>query len=64
MKKILIHNFSVKRGSFTLKPLSLTIEKGEIFAILGRTWAGNTVLLEASGGSLLPHDPSVFSVHP
>ena len=50
MKKILIHNFSVKRGSFTLKPLSLTIEKGEIFAILGRTGSGKTVLLEAIGG--------------
>ena len=50
MKKILIHNFSVRRGSFTLKPLSLTIEKGEIFAILGRTGSGKTVLLEAIGG--------------
>ena len=36
MKEIIIHNFTVKRGSFTLYPLSLTIEKGEIFAILGR----------------------------
>ena len=50
MKKILIHNFSVRRGSFTLKPLSLTIEKGEIFAILGRTGSGKTVLLETIGG--------------
>ena len=50
MKEILIHNFTVKRGSFTLNPLSLTIEKGEIFAILGRTGSGKTVLLEAIGG--------------
>ena len=50
MKKIVIHNFSVQRGSFTLNPLSLTVEKGEIFAILGRTGSGKTVLLEAIGG--------------
>ena len=50
MKEIIIHNFTVKRGSFTLYPLSLTIEKGEIFAILGRTGSGKTVLLEAIGG--------------
>ena len=49
MKEIIIHNFTVKRGSFTLYPLSLTIEKGEIFAILGRTGSGKTVLLEAIG---------------
>lgn len=50
MKEIVIHNFSVRRGCFTLKPLSLSIEKGEIFAILGRTGSGKTVLLEAIGG--------------
>lgn len=50
MEEIIIHNFTVKRGSFTLYPLSLTIEKGEIFAILGRTGSGKTVLLEAIGG--------------
>ncbi len=50
MKEIVIHDFSVRRGSFTLKPLSLTIEKGQIFAILGRTGSGKTVLLEAIGG--------------
>lgn len=50
MKEIVIHNFTVQRGSFTLKPLSITIGKGEIFAILGRTGSGKTVLLEAIGG--------------
>ncbi len=55
MKEIKVCHFSVKRGSFILKPLSLTIEKGEIFAILGRTGSGKTVLLEAMGG-MFPGD--------
>lgn len=50
MKEIVIRNFSVKRGNFTLQPISLTIKKGEIFAVLGRTGSGKTVLLEAIGG--------------
>ena len=60
MKEILIHNFTVKRGSFTLNPLSLTIEKGEIFAILGRTGSGKTVLLEAIGGMFPGNGGSVL----
>ena len=50
MNQIVINNFSVKRGSFTLSPISLTIQKGEIFAILDRTGSGKTVLLEAISG--------------
>ncbi|MDO4554289.1 MAG: ATP-binding cassette domain-containing protein [Lachnospiraceae bacterium] len=48
--KIDIQNFSVKRGTFTLKPLSLSIRQGEIFAILGRTGSGKTILLESIAG--------------
>ena len=50
MSKIEIKNFSAKRGTFKLKPFDLTIEDGEIFAILGYTGSGKTVLLEAIGG--------------
>ena len=50
MSKIEIKNFSAKRGTFELKPFDLTIEDGEIFAILGYTGSGKTVLLEAIGG--------------
>ena len=50
MKEIKIENFSVKKGSFRLKPVNLTIKKGEIFSILGRTGSGKTVLLEAIAG--------------
>ncbi len=59
MNEIIIHNFSVKRGSFTLNPVSLTIKKGEIFAILGRTGSGKTVLMEAIGG-MFPGDCGVI----
>ncbi len=55
MTEVEIREFSVKRGSFRLKPVSLTIEKGEIFAILGYTGSGKTVLLEAIGG-MFPGD--------
>lgn len=55
MSEIVIRNFSVKRGDFTLKSLSFTVKKGEIFAILGRTGSGKTVLLEAISG-MFPGD--------
>ncbi len=44
--KIQIEKFSVARGNFRLKNIDLEIKSGEIFAILGRTGAGKTVLLE------------------
>ena len=55
MNQLVINNFSVKRGSFALSPISLTIQMGEIFAILGRTGSGKTVLLEAISG-MFPGD--------
>ena len=50
MSKIEIKNFTAERGTFKLRPFDLTIEDGEIFAILGYTGSGKTVLLEAIGG--------------
>ena len=50
MSVLTVENFSVRRGGFTLGPISLEIPDGEIFAILGRTGAGKTVLLEAMSG--------------
>lgn len=55
MKEITIDRFTVKRGNFLLKPVSLTIRKGEIFAILGYTGSGKTVLLESICG-MFPGD--------
>ena len=54
-----------------LKPVSLTIEKGEIFGILGYTGSGKTVLLEAicgmfpgTQGKILYDDKEVLNISP
>ena len=60
MKEITIDHFTVKRGNFLLKPVSLTIKKGEIFAILGYTGSGKTVLLEAICGMFPGKDGNVL----
>ena len=50
MNTIECRNLVVKRGDFTLGPINLSIEKGEIFCILGRTGSGKTVFLETLAG--------------
>lgn len=45
-----INDFSLVRGQFQLNQICLEIESGEIFAILGPTGAGKTVLLESIAG--------------
>lgn len=48
---IRIDRLLVTRGSFTLRIDELTVRPREIFAILGETGAGKTVLLEAIAGA-------------
>jgi len=45
-----IVNFSLKKGSFQLSDISCEIFPHEIFAILGKTGAGKTLLLESIAG--------------
>lgn len=40
----------IERGTFKLGPIDLSVKEGEIFAILGRTGSGKTVLLETLAG--------------
>ncbi|MGN1033543.1 MAG: ABC transporter ATP-binding protein [Intestinibacter sp.] len=47
---ITIENYSLKLGNFTLNNINLEIKEGEIFAILGKTGSGKTVLLESIAG--------------
>jgi ABC-type Fe3+/spermidine/putrescine transport system ATPase subunit len=47
---IKIENLSVDLGEFKLKNVSLTVQNGEYFIILGPTGAGKTVLLESIAG--------------
>lgn len=46
-----IRDLTVHRGSFTLRVERLSIAPREVFAILGRTGAGKTVLMEAIAGA-------------
>ena len=50
MNAIEIKDMEIKRGGFELGPINLTVGEGEIFAILGRTGSGKTVLLETLAG--------------
>ncbi len=45
-----VRNFSLRRGSFSLKNISFVVNSKEIFAILGETGAGKTLLLESIAG--------------
>ncbi|MCR5582872.1 MAG: ATP-binding cassette domain-containing protein [Eggerthellaceae bacterium] len=46
-----VHNLMVTRGEFTLRVDELHIEPGEVFAILGTTGSGKTVLMESIAGA-------------
>ena len=60
MKTIRIADFSIRKGNFLLHPVNLTIPPSEIFAILGRTGSGKTVLLEAIAGMYRGDQGAVF----
>jgi ABC-type Fe3+/spermidine/putrescine transport system ATPase subunit len=47
---IKVSNLTVRVGGFSLREVSLDIDSGEYFIILGPTGAGKTVLLEAIAG--------------
>jgi ABC-type sugar transport system ATPase subunit len=55
-----VKNLSVKRGKFSLKNLSLTINKGESLALIGPSGAGKTLFLETILGLRKPSNGSVF----
>lgn len=48
---IKIHDLRVRRGSFVLNVSTLDVRPREIFAILGSTGSGKTVLMEAIAGA-------------
>ncbi len=45
-----IKDMKMKVGEFELGPINLGINKGEVFAILGKTGAGKTLLIELIAG--------------
>lgn len=54
-----IDHLKIKRGSFTLEELSFAIGRHEILAIIGKTGAGKTLLLEAMTGFNRPKSGGV-----
>ena len=55
-----IQDYSIQRGNFLLKNVNLCIFEKEIFAILGKSGAGKTVLLESIAGFLPPTKGSIL----
>ncbi len=47
---IKMSNFSIVRGSFKLNNINLSIDDGEVLAIVGKTGSGKTLLLESLAG--------------
>ncbi|MDK2905387.1 MAG: molybdate transport system ATP-binding protein [Eubacteriaceae bacterium] len=45
-----INDYSIKLGNFSLKRINLQVIEGEIFALLGKTGSGKTILLESIAG--------------
>jgi len=55
-----VKDLTVKRGNFLLDHVSLSVRPREIFAILGSTGSGKTLLLEAIAGFYKPEKGEVI----
>lgn len=55
-----VENVSVRRGSFLLDNVNFSVRENEIMAILGKTGAGKTLLLETIAGFNLPQSGAVM----
>ncbi len=56
---IRLDNVSIQLPGFSLAPLSLSVEEGEFFMLVGPSGAGKTMILEAIAG-LQPHRGEIF----
>ncbi len=57
--KICADDYSVSLGGFSLKNITLEIQEKEIYAILGKTGSGKSVLLESLAGFYEPASGSI-----
>ena len=55
-----VEQLIVHRGSFLLDRISFSVGPGEVVAILGRTGAGKTLMLETMAGFCRPDGGAVF----
>jgi ABC-type sugar transport system ATPase subunit len=57
---IKINNLTVRVKNFSIRNINIEINEGEIFAILGKTGAGKSMLLETIAGFYQPDCGAVF----
>lgn len=57
---ITLDNVSHEWGEFSLKNVTLSVERGEYFVILGPTGAGKTLILETIAGFHIPGEGHIF----
>ncbi len=57
---LIFQDFCLRKGSFQLKDISFSLHTREIFAILGKSGAGKTLLLESAAGFYSPHHGQIL----
>lgn len=55
-----LNNISIKLGEFHLKDISLELEDGDYFVLLGKSGAGKTVLLEIVAGLINQNSGEIY----
>jgi molybdopterin-binding protein len=55
-----LKNISVNKGTFSLRSVSFTVEKGDYFILLGVSGAGKSMVLETIAGLVSPDSGSVL----
>ncbi len=60
MNPLVFDNFCLTRGSMHIQNISFTLQEKEMFAILGRTGAGKTLLLESAAGFYPPERGNIY----
>ena len=60
MTPLVFDHFCLTRGSMHIKDISFSLQEKETFAILGRTGAGKTLLLESAAGFYAPEKGRVI----
>ena len=60
MMPLAFDDFCLTRGSMHIKNISFSLEYREIFAVLGRTGAGKTLLLESAAGFYPPESGNIL----
>jgi len=58
-----LKNISVNKGSFFLKSVNFTVEKGDYFILLGVSGAGKSMVLETIAGLVIPESGQILMNH-